>query len=188
MGGKNRNIVFSIFLILLLFVYSYPFIKSGFPHGNDIFYHFSRIQGSAELLKSEHFDFSILPGFFFDYGYAVGLFYPLGLLFIPIVLIYVGLNFITAYKILIVLVTAFTLFGMFYTTHKLFKNRWLALVSSTFYVFSVYRNYSDLYERAAVGEFIAFTFLPWIFYGVHILVHDRSKRWMILCFGWLVSY
>lgn len=173
------------FIILLITFYFIPLSTSGYPHGHDLFFHFSRIQGSVELLKVNHWSLDILPGFFYDFGYAVGLFYSTGLLWIPIILNTLGLSFISSYKVFILFITVLTSFSMYYTSHKLFKNHRISFVSTLFYVFNVYRNYTDLYERAAIGEFIAFAFIPLVFYGLYSVVVEKKKSIWPLSMGML---
>lgn len=180
-GGRKFRLIFTA--ILLIFIYGLPFYFQGYPYGHDIYYHFSRIQGSVELLKLGSFDFSVLPGFFKGFGYAVGLFYSTGILWIPIILVYLGINFITAYKILILVITILTLVSIAYTSFQFFK-RWDAVfVTTVYYIFNVYRNYSDLYERAALGEYISFAFIPLIFMGLHLIFEKENKGKILLSIG-----
>lgn len=166
-----------------MLIFITPLVSNGYPHGNDLFYHFSRILGSVEIFKNGSLNFSVLPGFFYDFGYAVGLFYPTGLLWIPIGLNYMGIHFITSYKIFIFLITLLTMITMWVSTFRIFKRYDFAMISVIFYIFNVYRNYADLYERAALGEFIAFAFVPLAFYGIYHIVTEESDNWIYLGVG-----
>lgn len=181
-GWANKTKVFIVVLVIL-FVYGIPFLGIGYPFGHDIYYHFSRIQASVELLKLGNLDFSILPGYYDNFGYAVGLFYSTGLLWIPIILIYLGVNFITSYMVLIFFITFLTIITMGFTSYRLFK-RWDAtFITVIFYTFAVYRNYSDLLERAALGEYIAFAFIPLAIYGLHAIFEKEKFAKTMLTIG-----
>lgn len=174
------ELVICTFLFILI-VYSLPFFVEGYPHGNDLFYHFSRIQGSIDVLKEGVMDLSILPGFLYDFGYAITLFYPTGLLWIPILLVKSGVDFIISYKVFIFFITGLTMLTMGFSTFRYFKRWDVSLVAVVFYIFNVYRNYSDLLELAALGEFIAFAFIPLAIFGLHAIYEkDRQGRWMLI--------
>lgn len=70
-----------------------------------------------------------------------------------------------------------------YTSFQFFK-RWDAVfVTTVYYIFNVYRNYSDLYERAALGEYISFAFIPLIFMGLHLIFEKENKGKTLLSIG-----
>ncbi len=176
----KRNLI-SLTLIPIVFIF--PMLLKGIPSGHDLIYHFSRIVGSFELLRSNISELKILPGFYYGYGYPVNLFYPLGLFYIPVYLMDFGLSLILSYKIFAVIITLLTALSMYWTSKYLFKSSSAALLASFLYTFSVYRNYTDFFERAALGEWVAFIFVPLVFLGLYKIINDEKPRAYLLAFS-----
>lgn len=172
-----------ISLILMTVVFTLPMFGQGIPSGHDLIYHFSRIVGSFDLLNRGEFPARILPGFYYNLGYPVGLFYPMGLLYVASGLMALGVDFILAYKVLIVLITLLTSISMYFASYGILKNRNSALLSTAILVFSIYRGLVDLYVRAAIGEYIAFIFIPLAFYGIYRILYEDDRKGYILAFA-----
>lgn len=181
---KHSTYPFILAFLLSLF-FMLPLFNIGIPEGHDLWYHMSRIKGSYELLNVGVFPAKVLPGFYFDYGYAVGLFYPAALLYIPVFLMKLGLNEVTAYLCFVSLINIGTSLSMFYTTKTLSKSRYTATLATIFYVFASYRVYTDFYSRQALGELIGMMFIPMIFLGMYHITFGNYKKWSILSIGML---
>lgn len=170
-------------LLVLLMFYYIPFINRGIAFGHDLIYHLSRAMGAFEQLKLGIFPAKVLGGFYGGYGYAVGLFYPTGLLYIISVLLYFGVNLLSAYQFWIVIITFSTLVSMYYSSYSILPSKRFALISTFIYVFSVYRNYTDLLARAALGEYIVFIFIPIVFASYYAIVNKKQNQWLWLSIG-----
>jgi len=170
-------------LLLMLILYSFPFINRGIVFGHDLIYHLSRAMGAFEQIKLGIFPAKVLGGFYGGYGYAVGLFYPTGLLYIISFLLYFGVSLLTSYKLWIVLITFLTLISMYISSYTIVSSKRFALVSTFLYVFSIYRNYADLLARAALGEYIVFMFLPIVFASFYAIVNKKQNQWLWLSIG-----
>ena len=85
-----------------------------------------------------------------------------------------GLSFITSLKI--ILSSTFILSGifMFFFSKRIFKNDFAAFCSSIFYLFTPY-HLIDLHFKVALGELVAFTILPLLFYFEHKLFYEKNK-------------
>lgn len=187
--GLDKKIV--LLILGLTVIFSIPLYNQGIPSGHDLIYHFSRIVGSFELLKRGVFPAKILPGFYFNYGYPVGLFYPTGLLYIASFLLYVGLDFISSYKVLIIFISLLTTLSIYLSSYGIFKSKLIASYTSVFYTLSIYRVFTDLYYRGALGEYIAFVFIPLAFWGLFAIINNEDKYGIILglgMFGLLTSH
>ena len=178
----QKSVPFILALVLSV-LFMLPMLHKGLPNGHDLLYHLSRVMGSYELLNVGVFPAKILPGFYFDYGYAVGLFYPTALLYIPVFLMKLGLNIIPAYLVFIFLINYFTTLSMYYATLKITKSQWIAIVASVLYVLATYRTYSDFYTRQALGEFIGMMFIPIVFSAMYDIIWGDVKYWPILTIG-----
>jgi len=159
----NSKYFVPLVLLLMLILYTFPFYNRGIVFGHDLIYHLSRAMGAYEQIKLGIFPVKVLGGFYGGYGYAVGLFYPTGLLYIISFLLYFGVSLLISYKLWIVLITFLTLISMYISSYTIVSSKRFALVSTFLYVFSIYRNYADLLARAALGEYIVFMFLPIVF-------------------------
>lgn len=169
-----------VFAFILSSLFMMPMLKTGLPYGHDILYHLSRIMGSFELLNAQVFPAKVLPGFYFDYGYAVGLFYPTALLYIPVFIMKLGVGIIPAYLIFIFMINFGTVLSIFYSTRIILKSKYVASIASILYLFSSYRAFADFYTRQALGEFIGLMFIPLVFLGIYYIIFDNPKKWPIL--------
>jgi hypothetical protein len=180
---KSRYLIFYVFLILLIFYYL-PFLKySGIVWGHDLIYHLSRAVGAYDQLKLGIFPSKVMGGFYGGYGYAVGIFYPTGLIYLMSFLLYFGLDVVNSYQIWAVIITLFTMISMYYSSIKIIPSKKFALIATFIYTFSVYRNYTDLIDRAALGEYIVFIFLPIVFSSIYLIVHKKENQWFWLSVG-----
>lgn len=181
---KNNNerykIVFLFFVLSVLFCY--PYLSNTIMRGHDLDYHLLRITGLAQGLLDGQFPVKIHPQILNGLGYANSLFYPDIFLYISAFLCIIGVSVITSYKILIFIATFATMLIMYYSTSKIFNNKYIAILSSILYTFSSYR-ITDVYMRTDLGEIIAIAFIPLIIYGCYEIYMGSYKRWYILAIG-----
>ena len=128
-----------IFFIIALFA-CFPYLNKSNIYTHDIGFHLNRINGLAEGIKAfdipHLIDFNMLKGL----GYATPLFYPELFLYIPAMIMSIfGISVMTAYKVLLFLISFFTLFFMYIALKGMFKKETLAYFGSIIYTFSLYR-------------------------------------------------
>ena len=181
--GYDRWVWFTLIGITIAFML--PTMGQGIPSGHDLIYHFSRIVGSFDLLKRGEFPARMLPGFYYNLGYPVGIFYPMGILYLASALMAIGVDFIVSYKVLITSITFLTCISMYFASYGILKHRNAALLSTVILIFSIYRGLVDLYIRAAIGEYIAFIFIPLAFYGIFRILFENDRKGYILAFAML---
>ena len=58
----------------------------------------------------------------------------------------------------------------------------LSTIAAILYILIPYR-ICDLFVRAALGEVLAFIFIPFVFLGVYEFIHNQGKRWWFLAIG-----
>jgi len=181
--SQNRYFIYCVFFIMLIFYYL-PFLKyRGIVWGHDLIYHLSRAVGAYDQLQLGIFPSKVMGGFYGGFGYAVGLFYPTGLIYIISFLLYAGLDIVNSYHIWAVIITLITMISMYYSSIKIIPSKKFALIATFFYTFSVYRNYTDLIDRAALGEYIVFIFLPIVFSSIYLIVNKKENQWFWLSVG-----
>lgn len=153
---------------------------------HDLDFHLIRIDGIKEAIQSGQFPVRINPTFWNGYGYANPIFYGELFLYIPAFLRIVGFRLSACYNIYAILVNLFTCFGGYYCFKKMFKDSAAAMTAVTLYVMAPYR-LMNMYLRAAVGEYTAMAFLPFVIYGLYrIYTEDETKKEYDWCFLTLV--
>ncbi len=186
---KKYNLEYTLAILAMAVVASYPLFTTYLTEGDDLVYHLLRIEGIKDGLLSGQFPVRIHPIQFRGYGYANSVFYGELFLYIPAILRLCGMPLQTAYKFFIILVNISTALITFKCMESIFKDRKIALLCSFLYVFAPYR-LTNIYVRAAVGEFCAMTFWPVIACGLYHLFADDinakeyKRNWIILTLGY----
>ena len=179
---KNRKNKI-IFIIVLTLLASLPvFIFPGIKKGDDVFFHLSRISAIRDNIKNLQIFKGIYPGYFNGYGYANGLFYPDIFLYVPALLTTLGMNVIISYKIFLILINLFTILSIFIAIKNISNNDYATILGSILYAFAPYR-LVDMYERGALGETLAFIFIPIIIYGMYEIIFRDKRKYYILVIG-----
>lgn len=186
--GRKRGIdartkyVFAGLLTIAL-IASYPLLLPYAVNGHDFDFHLARIEGVKEGLLSGQFPVRINPTFYNGYGYANPVFYGETLLYVPALLRLVGFRLTTCYNVFAVMINLLTCLGSYFCFRRMFGNVTVAMAAVLLYVMSPYR-LMDMYIRAAVGEYTAMLFLPFVAYGLfRVFAEDREAeryRWSFL--------
>lgn len=175
-----RLAVFVTALAVVLF--SVPMLVPGVPPADDLGYHLSRIAAMTDSLRRGRFWTWVYPEYFSGYGYPNGLFYPQVFLYLPALLHLDGMGLIASYKVLLLACTCGAACAMLFCAWSVSRSPYAAAVSAVLYVLSSYRAV-DVYRRAALGEVLAFVFLPLIVLGVYHVFFGDWKKWYWLSAG-----
>ncbi len=152
-------------------------------YAHDIGYHLNRIMQISEGLNNGRFPILIHSGLLHNLGYANPLFYPELFLYIPAIIMSIThIHVLTAYKLFLIIISFFTFLSMYYTSKKIIEKKEIAYLSGILYTFSLYR-LTDIYVRGALGELIAFIFLPLLIYGLYNVIFEKSDKWYFICIG-----
>ena len=178
-----KNIKYIIIAFLLSLFACQRYLNNMMIYTHDLGYHLNRIMQISTGLKNGVFPILIHSGLLHNLGYANPLFYPELFLYIPAIIMNVlSLHVLTAYKLFLIIITFFTFLSMYYVTKKIFGKKEIAYLSSFLYIFSLYR-ITDIYVRGALGELLAFIFVPLLIYGLYNVIFEDSKKWYLICFG-----
>ena len=101
--------------------------------------------------------------------------YPELFLYPAIILFKLGFGILFSYKMLIVFATIFTFLTSFYAAKFISKDKKIAWITSMLYSMSLYR-LVDIYVRGALGEVLAFIFLPLILVGLYDVLYGDNKK------------
>lgn len=177
----NKAKFLGIILILTILI-SMPYLNFENISTHDISYHTNRIIAISEELKAGHFPVLIHSNLLEGFGYANPLFYPEIFIYIPALITMLGVNFLTSYKLFIMLTTFFTLIFTYYSANIIFKKKNVSWTITILYTTAFYR-LTDIYVRGAIGEVLALIFLPLVFAGLYEIIFGENKKWWIICFG-----
>lgn len=187
MNSKRKEISVFFALVIISSLYALIQMKVFWPKGlvlagDDMEFHINRIMGVAEAFKTHHYPFYINDIFLNGYGYAANWFYPDLFLFPMAILLNLGYSLVFSYKAYIIIYTVATACVTYYCIHKMSKKTYLSACTALLYTFSFYRAF-DVYQRASLGEALAFIFFPVILYGTYEILYGDKRKFYILVIG-----
>lgn len=173
-----------VFLYGTLLLACVLFVKV-LPLGHDLHFHLYRIGAMAEELEKTPLGvpIRILSTSYNNYGYGVPLFYGDLLLYIPATLVALGMDAVTAYKLLIVFIFLSAYAAMYHEIYRSSTSKNFAFLAAAFYVLSSYF-LLDLCIRMSIGEACACIFLPFVFCSFYNMLYRPKKGdWIYLTIG-----
>lgn len=172
-GAKNKQA--AAMLVGAVFFTSLPLLTDSLFWGHDIDFHINRIAALANGLEAGHLFVPIQTEVNNGYGYASPLFYSQLFLYIPAVLYRCAVPMQMCYQIYGILINIVTCLIAYYSLNGIVKDRQIAATGAFIYVLSAYR-ITNLFVRAAVGEYTAMAFFPLVVYGfVRVYTTDEDK-------------
>ena len=103
-------------------------------------------------------------------------------MYFPAVLRILGMSLMNCYKVLSVTCTFATAVLGYLSFSRLLNSRMAGLLAAVLYTLNPYR-LACVYERSALGEYLAMTFLPMVLYGLYALLFGKKQDWKWLCLG-----
>lgn len=171
----------SFLLPLLILISLFPLKDLLFPgayQSHDIIEHVARLASFYESLSQNNPIPRWGGNLNYTYGHPVIMFlYPLTN-YLGSFLHFLGFNIINSIKIL---------FGLSYIASGVFMYLWIkrlwgqkvGFVAAIFYLFAPYR-FVDLYVHAALGEHLAFVFIPLACWMLTELIKTQKKKYLVL--------
>ncbi len=154
-----------------------PLLKDGIAFGDDLGFHLLRIEGIARELRCGSFPVHMSSVWLDDFGYPVSVFYGDMLLYFPAVLRLFAVPVVTAYKLYVLAICAGTTVLTYGCMKKILRGNWEgAMLASMAYTTMSYR-LTNLYKRAAVGEYSAMMFFPLIALAVYRIYTENVDEW-----------
>lgn len=171
LGKLIRNNIFLIVvsIISIIVVFS-PNIQQDIVVGSDYTFHLIRIETLASALKYGIFPVKFHPDLCYSFGYGVGFFYSNFFLYIPAILINMGLSLEVSYKILAGLTQIGIFAAAFYAAYKLTQNKYASLFTAVMYLFSI-TVLESFYRHFTLGRSTAMIFLPLAIAGMYLIVN-----------------
>lgn len=179
--SKERIQIVIVFLVTM-FICLIPLFSINCIQGHDLEYHLLRIESLKEGILNGLPFLKINMLFFGGRGYASSLFYPDFLLYIPALLRCAGVSINLSYHIFVALCFMAAFAAMYFCVNEMWGNKYLALMSAVIYSLAQY-HLDDVYTRAAVGEYCAFIFIPFLLYGLYQMVCGKMEKPQIMVIG-----
>lgn len=180
----NKNAKFSLFLLALVLLSLLMILIYGptYNHpGYDYYFHLKRFEALITALREGSFPFYIDHNAALGYGYLSKVFYS-DIILIPFALLGLLIGAASAFEVMLFTMTILCGIFMYVAIKGIYKNSFVASLSALLYTFSVYRLF-DIYNRGALGEVFAFTFLPIVFLGLYHIIRGDYKKWYIIAIG-----
>lgn len=181
----NKKYQYWLFFAILVFLALFMMLCNGSSsslQGYDFYFHYRRLDVLIDALRHGTFpnyiDYSNVDG----YGYFTKGFYS-DVILIPFALIGLFSSTYFAYDAMIFTMTVLCGVFTYHTIKVIYKSSYTASLGAILYTFAIYRLY-DVYQRAALGEALSFTFLPIIFLGLYHIIKGDYKKWYILAVGY----
>lgn len=181
---KDNSEKLAVFLglILVTVVAMLPYMNSFLQEAHDLEFHLLRIEGVYQGLKEGVFPARINMVQSNGYGYISPIMYPQLMIYIPAAFRLLGMSLLNSYKLLVWIGTILTVIISWYSFKKILDSSYGGLVGSALYTLGLYR-LTNVYCRAAVGEYLAAAFLPLALYGMYEIVVGNHKKWIWACLG-----
>lgn len=165
--AKQQSVFWTLTIGTLLAFF--PYLTDYISITGDIGYHLSRIAFLKDALQQGTAFPVRMQGTWLDgHGYATSIFYGDLFLYVPACLMWLGFSIMTAYKIFVFIVLAASAWIGYHCLYQCLKDTYAALFGSMMYLLAPYRIF-NIYNRGAVGEYLAMTFLPLICCGMYLL-------------------
>lgn len=180
---QESKILHYIVILIISLLLFWPLLSTNIVSGDDGYLHLARVIGVDKIIQEgSHFPPMISSLFCEGFGYAINLFYPPLVTFVPLLI----KMLVNSYTLGLKLFTLITIFlsgiAMYAFTQKVTRNRLTALISAVLYITAPY-HLTDIYTRFAIGEFVAFMFIPLVFLGLYNLLEEDGKSHYYIAIG-----
>lgn len=161
---------------------SLPLFGQSVFYSEDMLFHFARINGIYEGLRTGQFPVRINPTQLSGYGYITGTMYPQLFLYFPAILKFFHISSMLGMKLLLLGGNLAVPVFSYAAVQGMCRNSRTAFVAAVFYTLNPYR-LINFYSRGAVGEGLAMVFLPLVLWGTYEILRGRREKWWILTLG-----
>ena len=171
-----------IILIIVGIVLSLGLVNIQIKDTHDGLLHFLRTLGTEDTLKIGQFPPLINQNYCNGCGYAMNLFYPPLVTYLPLLIKLITLDYMVALKIFGALCIIGSGITMYHLVYEVTSNRIIALFSAFFYIISPYK-LVNVYKRYAIGEFASMVFMPYVFLGLYNLFKKDGRKHYYIAIG-----
>ncbi len=169
-------------IILIGIILSLPLSQIQIRDTHDGALHFLRVLGTEDTLKIGQFPPLINQNYCNASGYAMNLFYPPLVTYLPLLIKLFVENYMVALKIFAAICIILSGITMEQFVYEVTKKRGIALFAAIFYLIAPYK-LGNVYKRFAIGEFTAMVFMPLVFLGLTNLIEGDQKKHYYIAIG-----
>lgn len=144
--------------------------------------HMLRLIGTKDTLEIGQFPPLINQNYCNGAGYAMNLFYPPIVTYLPLLIKLFTPTYILALKCFGAICIILSGITMYQFVYQVTKKRSIALFSAIFYMAAPYK-LANIYRRFAIGEFTAMVFIPLVFLGLYNLFEQDKKKHYFIAIG-----
>jgi uncharacterized membrane protein YfhO len=180
-NGRYHFRIFFIVLILLSFYMIWIFGPAYDRPGYDYYFHLKRFEALITALREGAFPDYINYTAALEYGYLSKVFYS-DIILVPFAVLALLTGSHEACEAMLFSMTVLCGVFMYSAMKTVYKSSCAAFLAGILYTFSVYRFY-DIYNRGALGEIFAFTFIPLVFLGLYHIVKGDCRKWYVIATG-----
>lgn len=178
---KYHSLIFFA-VLLLLSVYMTGVFGTVYEHpGYDYYFHLKRFEALMTALREGTFPHYIDYTAALNYGYLSKVFYS-DVVLIPFAILGIPIGSYNAFEVMLFTMTILCGIFMYSAVKTVYKSSFVAFLAGILYTFSVYRFY-DIYNRGAMGEVFAFTFIPLVFLGLYHIIKGDYRKWYVITIG-----
>lgn len=175
----KENFKYYIFIIIIGIMITSSLLINGLPIGHDAIYPITRTIGTAISLSEGQVPPLVTSNFANGFGYSWNIFYPPLSTYAMLILKIFTFSYTNALKALVILSVIVSGIIMYTLMKEITNSKKVALIGAIFYMAAPYR-LTDIYVRMAIGEILAFVFIPIVFLGLYNLFEkDGKKHWCI---------
>lgn len=169
--NRTKNHIVFLFFILVTISITTPFFKQGFFTLHDGEQHLARIAAFVNAFRNHNLIPRFVPYFNKGFGHPVLIFqYPLGN-YLGAILFMIGFSIFDAIKIIYFCSLFLSAYFMYLYVKKI-SSLEAAVTAGLLYLLAPYR-LVNIYVRGALGEIIAFVFMPLIFLYIEELADTK---------------
>lgn len=175
-------------LVGIVLVVSLPLLTNYCLEADELYYQLLRIENLKEKLGNGQVFAGIMPGWTDGQRDTVAFLEGKVFLVIPALLRLLGMPVYAAYQLFLLLINIVTALISYKCFQKILCDSKITLFATALYMWMPYR-INALYGVADVGEALAITFLPIVFYGLYLLLEEekqeeRDKAWIVMAVGY----
>ncbi|MFR2534937.1 MAG: 6-pyruvoyl-tetrahydropterin synthase-related protein [Clostridia bacterium] len=171
-----------LIIIVVGILLSIPLSQIQIRDTHDGALHLIRLIKTSQTLALGNFPPMVVPNIINGAGYAMNLFYPPLVTYIPLLIKMITPNYVMALKLfggLCIILSGFTMYQFVY---QVTKRRSMAFFAAIFYMIAPYK-LANIYKRYAIGEFAALVFIPFVFLGLYNLFKQDGKKHYYIAIG-----
>lgn len=169
----NRFI--AVFIIALALFSARTYIPSSFPYTHDGENHLARFANYYLALKEGQYPPRWAPNLINRYGYPVFNFnYPLANI-ISLPFRVVDIPYERTFSAIVIGSTIFAFTGIYYWLHSYNFSNYVVVITIIIYSINSYL-LNLLFYRGSIGEILALTILPWLFYQIHLIAQKKEMQ------------